>query len=139
MKIFINVKSLGKKKKALEPVMYDISENVVSLKDLLVELVEIEVKRYNDKGTDVQNVLFLSEEEIENQSQVGKIGFGRIYSDKKANVEKAMANALQCYEDGLVRVFCGEEELKNLDDKIEISEGDTFTLMRLTFLAGRLW
>ena len=139
MKIFINVKSLGKKKKALEPVMYDISENVVSLKDLLVELVEIEVKRYNDKGTDVQNVLFLSEEEIENQSQVGKIGFGRIYSDKKANVEKAMANALQCYEDGLVRVFRGEEELKNLDDKIEISEGDTFTLMRLTFLAGRLW
>lgn len=139
MKIFINVKSLGKKKKALEPVMYAISENVVSLKDLLVELVEIEVKRYNDKGTDVQNVLFLSEEEIENQSQVGKIGFGRIYSDKKANVEKAMANALQCYEDGLVRVFRGEEELKNLDDKIEISEGDTFTLMRLTFLAGRLW
>lgn len=138
MKIFINIKSLGKKK-ALEPAAYEISEQVSSLREFLTELVRIEVERYNEKGSDVQNVLFLSDEEIENQTEAGKVGFGRIYSDKKADFEKAAVNALQCFEDGMVRVFQNENELTTLDEKIQISEGDTFTLMRLTFLAGRLW
>lgn len=139
MKIFINVKSLGKKKKALEPVAYEISEPVKNLRDLLCELVRIEVERYNNKGTDVQNVLFLSQEEIEDQTEIGKVSFGRVYSEKCANLDKATANALQCYEDGMVRVFQGMEELTDLDEEIKIVEGDIFTLMRLTFLAGRLW
>lgn len=110
-----------------------------SLRELLTELVKIEVEKYNEKGVDVQNVLFLSEEDIQQQSEAGKIGFGRIYSEKRADCEKAVKNALQCFEDGMVHVFQNEDELENLDEKIQIREGDTFTLIRLTFLAGRLW
>ena len=87
-----------------------------SLRELLTELVKIEVEKYNEKGVDVQNVLFLSEEDIQQQSEAGKIGFGRIYSEKRADCEKAVKNALQCFEDGMVHVFQNEDELENLQN-----------------------
>lgn len=138
MKIYINVKSLGKKK-ALEPVVYEVPEGIDTLRAFLAELVRIEVKKYNEKGIDKQNILFFSEEEIEEQSQVGKVSFGRIYSEKKVNEKKVIANAIQCFEDGMVRVYQNEMELEHLDGNMQIQEGDIFTLIRLTFLAGRMW
>lgn len=59
--------------------------------------------------------------------------------NRKADCVKAVKNAIQCFEDGMVRVFQNETELKNLDEPVQIQEGDCFTLIRLTFLAGRLW
>ena len=50
-----------------------------------------------------------------------------------------MENACQCFSDGLVRVFRNEEELTELDGPVRLWEGDCLTLIRLTFLSGRLW
>ncbi len=102
-------------------------------------LVKIEAERYNQKGTDVQVVPYLTKEEVEDQASLGKVGFGRIYSDKKADPAKAVKNALQCFEDGLIRVFQNNQERKSLEEPLCPKEGDRFTLIRLTFLAGRLW
>lgn len=139
MKVFIRVKSIGKKKNILDPAPYELSNSVQTLRDFLSELVTIEVERYHQAGTDVQVIPFLTAEDIEAHAQAGKVSFGRIYSDKKVDVKKAIANALQCQQDGLVRVFRNDMELEQLDDAITIQEGDTFTLIRLTFLAGRMW
>ena len=81
----------------------------------------------------------MTDEEIEAKSETGKVGFGSIYSDKKADLTKAIENACQCYKDGIVRIFQNEEELENLDTIIRIQEGDTFTFVKLVFLAGRMW
>ncbi len=139
MEIFVRVKAVGKRRPILEGTPYILPESVHTLRELLTELVWQEVTKYNKKETEAQLLPFLSAETIENQKKVGKIGFGRIYSDKKANLEKAIANAIQCYEDGLVRVFQNETELTELDEKLIINEEDYFTLIRLTFLAGRMW
>jgi len=133
------MKAAGKRRPVLDHVPYELPDTITTLRDFLTELVRQEVEKYNSKGTDEQMISFLTKEEIEGQAAVGKVGFGRIYSDKKADVAKAVENALQCYEDGLVRVFQNEEELENPDEKIEIQDGDCFTLIRLTFLAGRMW
>lgn len=138
MKVFVRVKSAGKKKR-LAPISYEISDSVQTLRGFLSELVSIEAERYNTTGVDTQVIPFLTAEEIDAQAQVGKVSFGRIYSDKTVDVSKAIANALQCQEDGLVRVFQNETELEHLDDAVTIQDGDTFTLIRLTFLAGRMW
>ena len=50
-----------------------------------------------------------------------------------------MENALQCFLDGLVRIFRNEEELSELDQSAGLREGDILTLIRLTFLSGRMW
>ncbi len=110
------------------------------------ERCDMEAGRYNvgaeqceQKGTDVQVLPFLTKEEVEERAETGKVAFGRIYSEKKADPVKAVENALQCFEDGLVRVFQNEEELEQLDAAMQIREGDLFTFIRLTFLARRLW
>lgn len=139
MQIKIRIKALGKKKDVLQPTPYEIPDSVDSLRFLLTALVESEVEKYNNKGTDVQLVPWLTEEQIEDQAAVGKVGFGRIYSDKKANPAKAVANALCCWEDGMVRVFMNDAELTELDAPLEIPVDAVFTFIRLTFLAGRLW
>lgn len=139
MKINVRMKMLGKRRPILGEVPIEINGTVKTLRELLTELVRIEAERYNKKGVDVQLIPFLSKEEIEEQAAAGKVGFGRIYSDKKADVPKAIENAITCFEDGLVRVFCGERELEELDGEIQLKEGDVLTFIRLTFLTGRLW
>lgn len=139
MKIYIQMKAAGRRKPVLDHVPYELPEEIGTLKDFLSALVKMEVERYNQKGTDVQVVPYLTKEEVEDQASLGKVGFGRIYSDKKADPGKAVENALQCFEDGLVRVFQNDEERKSLEDVVCLKEGDCFTLIRLTFLAGRLW
>ena len=127
------------KETALNRVPYDLPDGISTLGELLTELVKIEVGRYNEKGTDRQLIPFLTGEEIEEQAETGKVGFGRIYSDRKADEKKAVENACQCFSDGLVRVFRNEEELMELDGPVRLREGDCLTLIRLTFLSGRLW
>ena len=139
MKIYIQMKAAGKRKPVLDNVPYELPEEIGTLRDFLSALVKIEVERYNQKGTDVQVVPYLTKEEVEDQASLGKVGFGRIYSDKKADPAKAVENALQCFEDGLIRVFQNDQERKSLEEPLYPKEGDRFTLIRLTFLAGRLW
>lgn len=139
MKIYINQKTLGKKGKALVPVTYEVSENIGTLEELFRELVRIEVERYNSKGTDHQTLFLFDENTLKEHASTGKVGFGRLYSERKAELDKAVENALQSFRDGLVRVVWNEQELEHLDDKITLSEGDVFTFLRVTFLTGRLW
>lgn len=139
MRIYASVKSVGKRRSVLEKVPYEISDEVKNVKAFILEIVRIEVEKYNAKGTDMQIIPFLTREELEEQAEAGKVGFGRIYSDKKADLQKAIENALQCYEDGLIKIFQNEEELGGLEDEIVIGEEDCFTFMKFVFLAGRMW
>ena len=81
MKIYIRIKSAGRRRPVLDNVPYEIPDNVQTVRELITEIVKMEVKKYNDKGTDVQIIPFLTQEELEEQAQVGKVGFGRIYSE----------------------------------------------------------
>ena len=84
-------------------------------------------------------VPFLTETEISDRGAAGKISIGHLYSDKKANLEKAIDIALQGFEDGLFRVMVGDIEATELDKPLDVRDGITLTFIRLTFLAGRLW
>ena len=139
MEIYIKVKALGKRKDILAPTLYTIPDDVASLRELLTAIVQKEVDLYNSKQPDTQLIPYLTQQELNDQAEAGKVSFGRIYADKKADSRKAVANALQCWEDGLVRVFMNNEELTQLDAPLVIPDGAVFTLIRLTFLAGRMW
>jgi len=138
MEIYINVKALGKRRDILAPTPYTIPDGIDSLRQLLTAIVLQEVDRYNRKEPDVQLIPLLTGQQIEDQAQTGKVSFGRIYSDKKADSQKAVANTLQCWEDGLVRVFMNDEELTQADAPLAIPQGAIFTFIRLTFLAGSI-
>ena len=59
--------------------------------------------------------------------------------DKNHSDNKAVKIAIESYEDGLYRVFQGNDEIKNLDEIISFSQECEFTFIKLTMLAGRLW
>lgn len=139
MEIYIRIKSIGKRRPILDHVPYVIPDTVRNVRELITALVETEVEKYNQKGTEMQLVPYLSREEIEEQAVIGKVGFGRIYSEKKADLRQAVETACQCYEDGMVRIFRNEEELGAPEDSVCVNEGDCFTFIRFTFLTGRLW
>lgn len=139
MKIYVHVKTLGRRRPILDRIPREIPEDITSLRIFLTEIVRQEVEMYNRKGEDMQLIPFLTKEELENQAEAGKVGFGRIYSERKADLSKAIENAIQCFEDGTIRIFQNEDELTDLDAPLSIRDEDCFTFMRLTFLAGRMW
>jgi len=137
--VFVNVKSIGKRRSTLELMPYSLHEGVATLRDLITAVVEKEVAAYNSKETDAMLLPVLMQQQIEDQSVSGKVHFGRIYSDKKADSARAVETALQGFEDGLFRVVINDAEAKELDAPIAVKDGDILTFIRLTFLSGRLW
>ena len=139
MKIFIMLKSVGKKRPALESMPYELPDGISSLRELIEAVVRQEVEKYNSRGVENMLIPFLTEKEIEDKSSVGKVGFGRLYSDRKADPDEAVKTAIQGFEDGLFRIIVGDGEAAGLDMPLCISDGDKLTFIRLAFLAGRLW
>lgn len=139
MNIYVNLKSAGKRRPAFKKMSYIIPDEISTLQQLIEVIVRQEVKQYNDRGLENMLVPFLTDSEIADNSATGKVSFGRLYSDKKASQDKAVKTALQGFEDGLFRVLIGDHEITELDAPIEIHEGEVLTLIRLAFLAGRLW
>ena len=139
MNVYIKLKSAGRRRPVLDNTPYAIPDGIGSLRELIEAVVRREVDEYNDRGVENMLAPFLTEIEISDQSTVGKVGFGRLYSDKKADPEKAIETAIQGFEDGLFRVVVEEKEAAELDEPLDIHENDTLTFIRLTFLAGRLW
>ncbi len=139
MRVYIRMKVAGKRKDVLQPTPYRIPNGTGNLRQLLMAIVNSEVDRYNKKDADGGMIPFLTTEQIDDQAVAGKVSFGTVFSDKKADKQKAVENAIRCWQDGLVRVFLKETELTELDAPLSIPENAEFTFIRLTFLAGRMW
>lgn len=137
MHLYINMKQLGKRKNTIDKVAFSYEKAPEDLRELIGETVKICVADYIDRMDKGEAVL--SEEQIEDMSQIGKIAFGIVYGGKKPDVQKAIETAVHGFEDGLFRVFLGDRELENLDEKVEFAEGNEITFIRLTMLAGRMW
>lgn len=87
-------------KKSENPVPFTLDAKPQTVRELLILLTKLGVKRYN------------------------------------VVEEKAIENTLQCFEDGIYRVFAGDTELTGLSDSIPWTEDLVFTFIRLTMLAG---
>lgn len=137
--IYAQMKKLGKQKKgAVEKIPYQLEEKPLTVRQFLTSLVALEVRAYQERKEEGQLVGYLTKEEIEDKSQAGKIAFGTQYGND-ADENQAADNAIQCFEDGIYRVFAGEEEITRLDDPFIWPEGTTFTFIRLAMLAGLRW
>ena len=139
MNIFVSVKQAGKKKAYLSDLCYEIPGSPLTLIDLIRLIVTERVKAYNAKTPDSDIVALLTQEDIAEQAQTGKVGFGRRFNSINADPQKAVDAAVLAFTDGLYRVFINEQEVENLDEHLEIYEGSKIAFIRLTFLSGRMW
>lgn len=139
--IYARMKKLGKQKKAdIVPVPFVLEEKPETVRDLLTALVQLGVREYNGRKDAGQILPYLTKEEIQDKASAGKVAFD-VHQGEEAEEEKSVANAIQCFEDGIYRVFAGEDELTELEQKIPWKEDEdtVFTFIRLAMLAGCLW
>ena len=139
MKVYVSVKQAGKRKEYITKKELVLTGTPSSLRELLTEIVQINVAEYNMKAVEPWIMKYLSAEETENQIKTGKVGFGERKSDKQADVQKAIATAILAFEDGIYRVFSGDNEMPSLDETISLKDEDVLTFIRFTMLAGRMW
>jgi len=139
LKLYVSIKQAGKRKAYItkkELVLNNVPSN---LRELITEIVRINVTAYNNKTPEPLLIQYLAPDQIENQAQTGKVGFGDRRNDKQADVNQAIQTAILAFEDGIYRVFSGENEVSSLNDPLVLKEGDLLTFIRLTMLAGRMW
>ena len=137
MKIIVNVKGLSRKK-VIHQEEVELINKVSTTKDLITELVKINVEKFNKKIDDKNILSIITNENIAKAARIGKIG-DEVHGDKKANLEKALDTAYLAFEDGLYCIFINDEQSEKLDDSLNLKDGDILTLIRLTMLAGRIW
>lgn len=133
------MKKLGSRRNSITQVPYELEPVPTTVRELIVQMVSICVSDYNGRMESRELLKNLSQAEMEDKAAAGKISFGVNYGEKKAEEEQAIANALQCFEDGIFRIFCGTEQLQKLEDTITLTEKSELTFVRLTMLAGRMW
>ena len=134
--IYATMKKMGKQKKeSLVPAPFVLEKRPDTVRELLTELVRLGVREYNGRRDEGQILPYLTKETIKDQASSGKIAFG-VRGGNDAIEEDAVANAVQSFEDGIYRVFAGEEELTELDGTIQWTDGLVFTFIRLTMLSG---
>lgn len=144
MKVKVNLKQIGQRKQKIAPVDFEYPSPPKTVRELIKLTVEQCVNAYNERvraGQDSEKPL--TQQQITDMSEVGKIAFGINYGEKEQDLGKAHENALQSFEDGLYRIFIGDKEIEieveGLDTAITLNEGDTLTFIKLTMLAGRMW
>ena len=137
MKIIINVKGLSRKK-VIHQEEVELKNKISTTKDLITELVKINVEKFNKKIDEKDILSIMTNENIAKAARIGKIG-DEVHGDKKANFKKALDTAYLAFEDGLYCIFINDEQTEKLDDSLNLKDGDILTLIRLTMLAGRMW
>lgn len=134
--IYARMKKLGKQKsREPAPVPFVLKEKPQTVRQLLTALVELGVHDYNERKDNGQILTWLTKEQIDSAAAEGKISFG-VRGGNDASAEEAVQNAVLSFEDGIYRVFAGEEELTKLEEEIPWKEDLVFTFVRLTMLAG---
>ena len=134
--VYVRMKKLGKQKSAdLQPVPFVLEEKPETLRELLTALTKLGVRQYNARKDEGQILAWLTKEEIAAQAVRGKIASG-LRGGADAVEEQAVENTIQCFEDGIYRVFAGDNELTALSDTIAWTEDLIFTFIRLTMLSG---
>lgn len=139
MRLRVNVKQAGKRRPAVREDVLEVSEEILTLRDLIRDVTERRVKDWNERTEDDFILRALSAEEMEAGAAVGKIAYGERMNRALQDSEQAVKSALQSFEDGLYCVFIDEEQIEHLDASIFLKEESVLTFVRLTMLAGRMW
>ena len=139
MRVYIQIKQLGKRKCSIEKIPIDFPVPPVNVQGLIEAIVSWQVCEYNERLQQSEVLKYLTQEEVENKTASGKVGFAVNYTGKPAAEVEAITNALQSYEDGIFRIFMDDTETGDLSSPIQLKEESTITFIRLAMLSGRLW
>ena len=131
MEVHIVKKKLGSRKElGRHPI--EIDEAVNTLETLLYTLTQ---QGLTEAQTPKENHA-LSDSEIAEQAEEGRIRFAENYGENHDTLEKAIQRTRQAYDDSLFRVFINGKEITTWDAPIKLCQGAEIVIIRLTMLTG---
>jgi hypothetical protein len=131
MEVHIVKKKLGSRKElGRHPI--EIDDTVNTLEALLYTLTR---QGLTEAQTSKENHA-LSDSEIAEQAEEGRIRFAENYGENHDTLEKAIQRTRQAYNDSLFRVFINGEEITTWDAPIKLCQGAEIVIIRLTMLTG---
>ena len=139
MQIRINVKGASRRKAAVVQQVREYPDGPMTVEEFLAETVRQNVRDYNERKEAGEILRLFSADVLEEKAQTGKVSYGDPMDDKKADEGKAITNALQCFDDGMVALFADGVRYTERSERIALGEQSEVTFIRLTFLAGRMW
>ena len=136
----ITIRQLGKKRAAMQAVPCTLPAVPRTLRQLITLMARAGAQGYNARLEAGENrIRPLTEGQLTDMEAVGKMAFGVVYGEKRADPDKAARDAMTAFGDGLFRVFRNAEELTDPDAPLTLAPEDEITLIRLTMLAGSIW
>src|SRR5262245_1791530 len=137
----ISGKALGQRK----PLFADYSVPIppaaaggeaVTLRDLITHVVRAEVAAFKERQAERRLLKALSPAQIAAGLAKGKVEMGGSDLKQEVDPEQAVGTALQAFEDGIYLVVLDDEEQKELERQVFLTEGSRVAFIRLAMLAG---
>ncbi|GAA2042472.1 hypothetical protein GCM10009819_31130 [Agromyces tropicus] len=120
----------------VEEHVVDVPAERVSLRDLLVMLVDHELAVHERRRGERRVLRILTPSDLAEGAESGRYGSERRTAPRAPSPDLARARALEAFEDGLYYVFLDGRQVDRLDDVLEISPESTLRIVRLVALAG---
>jgi len=119
------------------PPEWQTAEAPLTLRDLIREIVQEQVKAFGERRADRRFLHALTSAQIADGALRGKIDLGgRTEDEPDVDPAAAVAAALLAFEDGLYYVFVDNEHRTSLSDEIKLRTESRVTFLRLVALAG---
>ena len=112
-------------------------EGGTTLRDLISRIVAEQVKQFKERQEQRQFLRVLTERQISDAAEKGKIESGASEVDKQqVDVDEAIGVAHEAFEDGLYFVVVDDEQVEKIDQQVYLQPDSRVTFIRLTPLAG---
>jgi hypothetical protein len=109
----------------------------VLLRDLITRVVLEEVARFRERQEERRLIRVLTEGEIRQGVERGKIEMGgREEKEGEVDPQAAVETALLAFQDGLYYVFIDGDQKTDLDQAVSLKAESRVTFLRLVALAG---
>jgi hypothetical protein len=132
----ISSKVLGKSQNLFTSWQMSLSEQPLTLAELLAQIVRSEVQAFSDRQADRRSTKVLGIIDIEAGVALGKVSSGGSDLEQVVDVEGAIETALQAFQDGFYLVFIDDKHQEDLKAVVDLKVNSELLFLRLTPLVG---
>ena len=138
----IEVRSLGRRKKLLEDFSVPLAPldgggSERTLRDVITQTIRRQVATFRDRQEANRFLRSLTEREIADAAERGKVISGSSDLEPQAvDEDAAVDNALCAFMDGIYLVAVDGQQVEDLDAVVRLEDDSRIAFIRLTLLAG---
>jgi hypothetical protein len=133
----VEAKVIGRKQPPVALWQVSISGESLTLRDLILDIVDTEVSAFRDRQEQQRLPQILTKDAISWGIEKGKITSGdREFAPQTVDLQSAFESAIQAFSDGLYYVFIDDRQYEFLDEKVILRPQSKVLFLRLVAMVG---